>query len=68
MSVNEILNSALELPIDERVIITDLLTKSLNTPNKEIEDKWLEEVSRRLSLLDEGKLETVSYDEFFDAN
>ncbi len=68
MSVNEILNSALELPIDERVIITDVLTQSLNTPNKEIEDKWLEEVSRRLSLLYEGKLETVSYDEFFDAN
>lgn len=68
MSVNEILNSALELPIDERVIITDLLTQSLNTPNKDIEDKWLEEVSRRLSLLDEGKLETISYDEFFDAN
>jgi len=68
MSVNEILNSALELPIDERVVITDLLTQSLNTPNKDIEKKWLEEVSRRLSLLDEGKLETVSGDEFFDAN
>lgn len=68
MSVNEILNSVLELPVDERVIITDLLTQSLNTPNKEIEDKWIEEVNRRLLLLDEGKLETISYDEFFDEN
>ncbi|MDC0932713.1 addiction module protein [Arcobacteraceae bacterium] len=68
MSINEILDSALELPIDERVIITDLLTQSLNTPNKEIEEKWLEEVRKRLALLDEGKLETISYDEFFDEN
>jgi len=68
MSINEILNSALELPIDERVIITDLLTQSLNTPNKEIEEKWLEEVRRRLVLLEEGKLETISSDEFFDEN
>ena len=44
MSINEILNSALELPIDERVIITDLLTQSLNTPNKEIEEKWIEDL------------------------
>jgi putative addiction module component (TIGR02574 family) len=68
MSINEILNSALELPIDERVIITDLLTQSLNTPNKEIEQKWLEEVRKRLALLEEGKLEVISSDEFFDAN
>ena len=63
MSINEILDSALELPIDERVIITDLLTQSLNTPNKEIE-----EVHKRLALLEEGKLETISSDEFFDEN
>jgi len=68
MSINEILNSALELPIDERVIITDLLTQSLNTPNKEIEEKWIEEVHKRLALLEEGKLETISSDEFFDEN
>jgi len=67
MSINEILDSVLELPIDERVIITDLLTQSLNTPNKEIEEIWIEEVRNRLALLEEGKLETISYDEFLNS-
>ena len=67
MSINEILDSVLELPIDERVIITDLLTQSLNTLNKEIEEIWIEEVRNRLALLEEGKLETISYDEFLNS-
>lgn len=68
MSTNEILKSALELPIEERVIITDMLTQSLNTPNNEIQKNWEIEVNRRLELLNKGTLKTISYDEFFDEN
>jgi hypothetical protein len=64
MSTNEILKSALELPIDERVLITDILTQSLNTSNDEVEKKWIEEVNKRLALLDKGELETIS-EEYF---
>ena len=68
MSINEILESALELPIDERVIITDLLTSSLNATDPDIENRWLEEVDKRLELLDNNKLDTISYEEFFSEN
>lgn len=68
MSINEILESALELPIDERVVIADLLNQSLNPMDKDIEQSWIEEVNKRLELLDKGELETLSYDEFFDEN
>lgn len=32
----------------------------------EIEKRWREEVSNRKKLLEEGKLETLSYEEFFN--
>lgn len=66
MSTNEILKSALELPIEDRVIITDMLTQSLNTPNREIEKNWESEVNKRLERLDKGELETISFNEFFN--
>jgi hypothetical protein len=37
MSVNAIITSMLELPIDERIIITDILIQSINPVNREIE-------------------------------
>jgi hypothetical protein len=68
MSVNEIIASMLELPIDERVVITDILTQSINPINKEIEQHWIDEVNYRLQLLDIGELETISFKDFFDEN
>ncbi len=68
MSINEILKNALELPIDERVVIADMLTQSLNTANDKIEKNWENEVNKRLELLDNGELETISYEKFFDEN
>jgi len=68
MSINEILQSVLILPIDERIIISDMLNQSLNSIDKEIEKNWKDEVQRRLELLDNGKLETISSEKFFDEN
>ncbi len=68
MSINEILSNVLGLPIEQRVILADILTQSLNTSDTKIEKNWENEVNRRLGLLDKGKLETISYEEFFDEN
>ncbi len=68
MSINEILESALELPVNKRVIIADLLNQSLNPMEKDIEQNWIKEVNKRLELLDKRELETLSYDEFFNEN
>ena len=68
MSSNEILTSALVLPIEERIIITDILTQSLNPIDKEIEKNWLDEVLKRLELLENGNLSTISAEDFFDEN
>lgn len=68
MSINEIITSALGLPTEERALITDILTQSLNSSNNEIEQNWIAEINKRAEFLDIGELETISYKEFFDEN
>jgi putative addiction module component (TIGR02574 family) len=68
MSVNELINSLLELPVEERVIIADIVTQSINPSNYEIEQNWITEINRRLQALENGNSKTISYQEFFDEN
>lgn len=65
MSSNNIIDNALELPIEQRVILADALTQSLNPMDKEIETSWIQEARSRLQALEEGRLQTISFDEFF---
>ena len=65
MSVNEILNSALELPINERLKIADLLTNSFNKIDDNIQNDWLAESNARLELIKNNKSNNLTYDEFF---
>jgi hypothetical protein len=65
MSVNEILNNALELPINQRVQIVDLLTSSFNSIDKNIEQSWIDEANERLKSLNNNQSKILSYDEFF---
>ena len=66
MSVNELINSLLELPVEERVIIADIVTQSINPSNYEIEQNWITEINRRLQALENGNSKTIPYQEFFD--
>lgn len=51
MGVNEIIESSLELPIEQRVVLADLLTQSLNNIDSEIEKNWSIEVKKTLRLI-----------------
>ena len=66
MSKNEVLELALHLKADEKFLIIDALLKSLDKPDKNIDDIWEDEAISRLKAYDEGKLETVSEEEFFN--
>ena len=68
MSNKEIISEALNLPLADRLFIVNKLVESFNPMDTEIEKKWIEEVNNRKKLLEEGKLETLSYEEFFDEN
>ena len=66
MSKNEVLELALHLKADEKFLIIDELLKSLDKPDKNIDDLWEDEAVNRLKAYNDGKLETVSEDEFFN--
>lgn len=65
MSRNEVLELALHLKAEERFLIVDELLKSLDKPDKEIDVIWEDEAISRLKAYNEGKMETVTEEEFF---
>lgn len=67
MSKNDILESALDLPIKDRIKLVETLLESYNSfDNSSIEKAWIDEVIKRAENLDTS--DTLSYEEFFDEN
>lgn len=67
MSKNDILESALNLPIEDRIKLVETLLESYNSfDNDSIEKTWVDEVTKRAENLDDS--DTLSYKEFFDEN
>lgn len=59
MSTTEIAQQALKLTSAERSDLVDLLLKSLDQPDPEIDSVWAEEAEKRLRAIDEGRLGVV---------
>ena len=67
MSKNDILESALNLPIEDRIKLVETLLESYNSfDNSSIEKAWIDEVIKRAENLDTS--DTLSYKDFFDEN
>ena len=65
MSANEIIQQAIDLHPQEKYMIIESLIQSLNEIDNDIDKLWIEESQQRLKLYDEGKLDTVSFEEVF---
>ena len=65
MSLNEIINEALSLKPQDRYMIIENLVQSLNQPNSEIDQLWIEESTKRVQSIKNGTLKTVSYGDVF---
>jgi putative addiction module component (TIGR02574 family) len=65
MSINNIIDEVLTLPVEERALIADSLLRSLNKPDKSIDAKWTETAKRRLEELRSGKVKPVHGEEVF---
>lgn len=65
METKDLIAEAISLPVEERAIIADLLLKSLNPPESDIDKKWSAIAKRRLTELRSGKTEGISGDEVF---
>ncbi len=63
----KIYKQAINLPIDERLILIDKLMISTNLPTqKDIDRAWSIEIERRCQALDRGEVKLIPGDEVFE--
>jgi len=65
MSTKELLDEAMKLKPEERFTLVEGLIKSLDEPDKRLDEIWAEEAERRLKAYREGKLEGIPMEEIF---
>ncbi|REL39050.1 addiction module protein [Rhodohalobacter sp. SW132] len=65
MSTKELFNEAMKLKPKERALLVENLIKSLDQPDKELDEIWADESERRLRAYREGELEGVPMDDIF---
>ena len=65
MSTKEILEQALKLKPEEKFAIVEGLIKSLDEPDKQLDDIWAEEADQRLKAYKEGRLEGIPMEDIF---
>ena len=65
MSGKEILGQALTLRPEERFMIVEGLLKSLDEPDRRLDEIWAEEAEKRLKAYREGSLEGIPMEEIF---
>jgi putative addiction module component (TIGR02574 family) len=65
MSTKEILDKALKLKPEERFLVIEGLLKSLDEPDKRLDEIWADEAERRLKAYREGRLEGIPMEQIF---
>ena len=65
MKTEDLIAEAISLPVEIRTQIVDSLLKSLNPPEKEIDQRWATVAKKRLRDIRSGKAETIPGDEVF---
>lgn len=65
MSTKELLDEAMKLKPEDRFTLVESLIKSLDEPDKKLDDIWAEESEKRLKAYREGKLDGIPMEEIF---
>ena len=65
MIARELLEEALKLKPEDRFVLVEGLLKSLDEPDRILDDVWVEEAEKRLRAYREGRLDGVSMEDVF---
>ena len=65
MNTKELIDEAVSLPIEKRILVVDSLLQSLNQPESEIDKKWNEVAQKRLMDMRSGKIKSISGEQVF---
>lgn len=65
MPIKDLITEAMSLPVEDRAILADTILKSLNSPDSEMDRKWVAVAERRLAELRSGQVEALPGEEVF---
>ena len=65
MGSKELLAEALKLKPDEKFMMMEGILKSLDEPDKTIDNIWIEEAEQRLQAYRQGKLSAIPMEQIF---
>ena len=65
MDLKTLNEELISLPVEERIILADLLLKSLNPSGQNIEKQWLDVAQTRLDEIKNGKSKLINADIVF---
>ena len=65
MSINELLEQALTLNVNERTKLIDELFKSIDKPDEGIDQIWVDEADKRLEAYRKGEIKAVPMENIF---
>ena len=65
MSTKELLEEALKLKPEDRFTLVEGLIRSLDEPDKKLDEIWAEEAESRLKAYREGRLEGIPMEDVF---
>jgi putative addiction module component (TIGR02574 family) len=65
MRFREILNEAISLPVEQRVVLADALLGGLKPTDADNDLAWIAEAGRRLDEVRSGKVAAIPADEVF---
>ncbi len=65
MGTKELLDEAMKLKPEERFSLVESLIKSLDEPDKKLDEIWVEEADKRLIAYREGTLKGIPMEEIF---
>lgn len=66
METKDILEQALKLSSEEKIILVEELTKSLDIPDKKVDEIWIEEAQKRLNAYRKGELGGITMEKVFN--
>lgn len=61
-----LLNKALDMPPNERVVFAELILASIDYEDKEIRQSWIDEVQSRMKAVNEGKAKLLDFEELYN--